>query len=121
MGLFSFLGGGGGSTRRKAADAHALVESGALLLDVREHHEWKAGHAPGALHIPLGQLPAKLSKLPRDRQIVTACRVGGRSARAAALLRREGFDVVDLGGGMLAWQREGLPLVADGGGRGRVA
>ncbi len=121
MGLFSFLTGNSGGGRRKAAEVHELVESGAVLLDVRENHEWKAGHAPRAIHIPLGQLPNKLGKLPKDRQIVTTCKVGGRSARAAAMLRQQGYDVVDLSGGMLAWQRAGLPVVTDGGGKGRVA
>lgn len=120
MGLFSFLTGGSNKSRMKPQDAQALIESGAVLVDVREPAEWKAGHAPQAVHIPLSQLPSKLSKLSKDKQIVTACKVGGRSARAAAMLRKNGYDVVDMSGGMMAWARAGLPVVASGGGKGRV-
>lgn len=90
--------------------AQALQQSGAVVLDVRTRQEFKAGHAPRSRNIPLDQLAGRLREIPAGRQVVTVCRSGARSARAAALLRSEGRDVVDVRGGMLAWQRAGLPL-----------
>ncbi len=103
-----------------AEQARQLQDQGAILLDVREQAEWRAGHAPGARHIPLGHLPGRLRELPPRRTVVTVCRSGARSARAAALLTSEGRDVVNLVGGMRAWARAGLPVVASGGRPGQV-
>ena len=101
--------------------ARQLQDQGAILLDVREGPEWRAGHAPGARHIPLRRLPARITDLPPQRTVITVCRSGHRSAGAAALLARRGRNVVNLTGGMRAWARAGLPVVAAGGGPGRVA
>lgn len=87
----------------------------AFLLDVREDDEWAAGHAPDAVHIPLGELPTRHGELPRDRQIVAICRVGGRSARATAFLRQQGLDVHNYEGGMQAWARAGGAMASTGG------
>jgi rhodanese-related sulfurtransferase len=95
----------------------AEVADDALILDVREQDEWDAGHAPGAVHIPLGDLPARLGELP-DTDLTTlavACRGGGRSSRAVAWLSQQGFDVANLAGGMKAWEGAGKQLVADAG------
>jgi rhodanese-related sulfurtransferase len=104
-----------------AAEAAAMAGNGAVLLDVREPHEWQAGHAPKARHIPLGQLARRAGELPPGRAVVTVCRSGARSARAAALLARDGRQVSNLSGGMHAWARAGLPVVVRGGGPGRIA
>lgn len=104
-----------------AGQAAALVDGGAVLLDVREAHEWRAGHAPKARHIPLGQLANRTRELPEGRPVVTVCRSGSRSRQAAAFLAREGRQVSNLAGGMHAWHRAGLPLVAKGGGSGHIA
>lgn len=105
MGLFGKRHGLG------AGEAAALVEAGeALLLDVREQDEWQAGHAPGAVHIPLGELERRVAELPRERRVVAVCRSGNRSALATASLRAAGLDVDNLEGGMKAWQKAGLPL-----------
>jgi rhodanese-related sulfurtransferase len=104
-----------------AAHAAVLAEGGTVLLDVREPHEWQAGHAPRARHIPLGELARRAAELPERRAIVTVCRSGARSARAAALLARDGREVSNLAGGMRAWARAGLPVVARSRGAGRVA
>src|SRR4051795_923966 len=101
-------------------DAAGLVEGGALLLDVREPDEWQAGHAPGAGHIPLGELGWRVEGLPNDRSIVCVCRVGGRSARATEALRGAGYEVVNLAGGMRAWAAAGQPVVTDDGSAGSV-
>jgi rhodanese-related sulfurtransferase len=103
-----------------AVEAAQLVERGAVLVDVREPHEWQAGHAPKARHIPLAQLARRATELPPGRPIITVCRSGARSARAAAMLARDGRQVSNLAGGMHAWARADLPVVAKGGGRGLI-
>ena len=83
-----------------------LVRRGAILLDVREAPEWRAGHAPGARQIPLSHLPARMKDLPPQRTVVTVCRSGHGSALAARMLARE---VINLSGGMHARARAGRP------------
>lgn len=100
--------------------ARQLLEAGAILLDVREAAEWRAGHAPGARHIPLSRLPARSRELAPQRTVITVCRSGHRSAGAAMILARQGRDVTSLSGGMRAWARAGLPVVASAGWPGRV-
>ena len=92
-----------------ARGARALVDAGALLLDVREPEEWRAEHVPGALLMPMGQVRHRQSELPRDRRVVVVCRSGGRSAAVTESLRTWGFDAVNLAGGMCAWASAGLP------------
>jgi len=90
------------------------------LLDVREQDEWDAGHIEGAQHIPLGDLGTRLAEVPTDQVVVAVCRSGSRSDRAVRGLRQSGFDAENLEGGVTAWSRAGLPLVAKGGAPGRV-
>ena len=103
-----------------ALDARTLMEGGTILLDVREPHEWQAGHVQGARHIPLGQLGQRQRELPGGRPVIVVCRTGGRSARAASLLAGQGRDVSNLRGGMRGWAASGLPVVAKGGRPGAV-
>jgi rhodanese-related sulfurtransferase len=103
-----------------AADAAELIDSGALLLDVREPEEWEAGHVPGASFVPLGSLPLRLGELPTDRRIVVMCRVGGRSAVATEALVLAGLDAVNLAGGIVAWAAEERPVVTSDGCPGTV-
>lgn len=91
------------------------------IVDVRHVNEWQAGHIDGALHIPEDDLLDRLTDLDHDRPVVTVCRSGTRSARAADVLRQEGFEAQNLDGGMEAWARAGLPFQASDGGRGTVA
>jgi rhodanese-related sulfurtransferase/DMSO/TMAO reductase YedYZ molybdopterin-dependent catalytic subunit/glyoxylase-like metal-dependent hydrolase (beta-lactamase superfamily II) len=100
--------------------AKALVDGGALLLDVREPGEWCIEHAPTAVLLPVGRVLTRQHELPRDRRIVVVCRSGGRSAAVTASLRRSGFDAVNLAGGMCAWAAAGLPVVSDAGDPGLV-
>jgi rhodanese-related sulfurtransferase len=102
-------------------DAHAAVGEGALLLDVREPEEWDAGHAPGAAHVPMREVPARAAELPRDRRIVAICRSGSRSRAIAEMLLADGYDVVNTIGGMKAWQANGFDVVTDAGTLGTVA
>ena len=101
-------------------EAAGRVESGAVLVDVREDDEWAAGHAPGARHMPLSRLQHEYQSLTPDLTIIAVCRMGGRSAKATAALRGAGYDVVNLAGGMQAWAAAGQPVVTDEGGAGVV-
>ncbi|GBD16171.1 Thiosulfate sulfurtransferase GlpE [bacterium HR26] len=86
-------------------------QAGALIVDVREPHEWRAGHIPGAVHIPLDQLATRLGELDAEREIILVCRSGNRSAHAAALLQQAGCRrVYNLSGGLIAWTRHRLPI-----------
>ncbi|MFE6054675.1 rhodanese-like domain-containing protein [Kitasatospora sp. NPDC056446] len=92
----------------------AAVPADAALLDVREQDEWDAGHVDGALHIPLGEVIARLGELPDDKLYVL-CRVGGRSAQVVQYLVQQGRDAVNVDGGMYAWEGAGRPMVSSTG------
>jgi len=82
------------------------------VLDVRSELEWRLGHVEGSHNVPLTRLPDRLSEVPRGRVVVT-CQTGYRSSIAASLLKDHGFeDVIDLVGGMTAWQGAELPTAA---------
>jgi rhodanese-related sulfurtransferase len=93
----------------------SAIPEGATVLDVREDYEWVAGHAEGALHIPLDQLPARLEELDPDEDLYVICRTGGRSFRAAQWLVGQGYSALNVAGGMDQWLETGKPLVADNG------
>jgi rhodanese-related sulfurtransferase len=83
-----------------------------VVLDVREPHEWAAGHIDGAIHIPLGEIPARVGELDPSVRTLVVCHLGGRSARATQWLHAQGHDVVNVAGGMEAWQLAGRPVVS---------
>lgn len=101
-------------------EAHRLVVGGALMIDVREDDEWAAGHAPVALHLPMGQVVERIGELPTSRTIVCMCRAGGRSGSVALHLAGSGYDVRNIAGGMQAWEAHGLPVVDASGDPGRI-
>jgi hydroxyacylglutathione hydrolase len=83
---------------------------GSVVVDVRAASEWSEGHIPGATHIPLPELAARLDELPKDRPLVLQCAGGGRSMIAASLLQAHGAaGVANLSGGFTAWRKAGLP------------
>lgn len=91
-----------------AQDLHRAVAIGKapLIVDVRSKREWDAGHIDSAMHIPLGDLAARASEIPRTRPVATICEAGYRSALAASLLARAGLDdVTTVTGGMTAWRQ----------------
>ncbi|MCG5433008.1 rhodanese-like domain-containing protein [Mycobacterium sp. MYCO198283] len=98
----------------------ATVEPPAVLLDVREPDEWRRGHAPGALHIPMGEVPARLHEIDRDAELFVVCMAGGRSLKVAEYLRTQGYEPANVTGGMLAWAAAGRPVVTDDGSPGAV-
>ncbi len=84
----------------------AELDAGATpcVLDVREARELAIAPYPfPVLHIPMGQIPARLDEIPKDRTVVCACRSGARSAQVAAFLKGQGREAVNLDGGVLAW------------------
>lgn len=83
---------------------------GATVVDVREPDEYAAAHAPGVLHIPLGEVPARVGELPADETIYVICQLGGRSAKAVEFLEARGLDAVNVAGGTAAWVEAGLPV-----------
>jgi rhodanese-related sulfurtransferase len=92
----------------------------AVLLDVREDDEWQRGHAPGAQHIPMGDVPARIHEIDVDKTLYVICHAGGRSLRVAQYLQRNGYEPVNVDGGMLAWNGAGRPVVTDDGSPGTV-
>src|ERR1700712_4232694 len=89
------------------------VPEGLWILDVREPVEWQHGRIDGAVHVPMGEIPGRLAELPQDTQLVVVCKVGGRSAQVTAWLQQQGYDAVNLSGGMLEWVASGRPIVGD--------
>jgi rhodanese-related sulfurtransferase len=91
----------------RVARALDLLEDGAVLVDVRENAEWKAGHAPQARHVPLGRLEQESRRLPKDVPVVVMCASGTRSRVAAGQLRSMGHQATSLSGGLAAWRAAG--------------
>ncbi|MGU3502697.1 rhodanese-like domain-containing protein [Mycobacterium sp. C31M] len=81
-----------------------------VLLDVREDDEWQGGHVAGAQHIPMGDVPARIDEIDRDATLYVICHAGGRSQRVAQYLARNGFEPVNVAGGMLSWVQAGRPV-----------
>jgi rhodanese-related sulfurtransferase len=90
------------------------LPEGLAVLDVREPVEWAHGHVEGAVHIPLMELQERLGEVP-DAQLLVVCKVGARSAHAAAYLLQQGRDAVNLDGGLMDWQAAGRGLVSETG------
>lgn len=99
--------------------AAQMTDAGtASLIDVRENDEWAAGHAPKAMHVPLGDLDP--SAHTDTGPLVVVCRSGGRSSKAATKLATAGLAVHNLSGGMKAWADAGHPVVREDGTPGTV-
>jgi hydroxyacylglutathione hydrolase len=94
-----------------AVEAAQQPQGGTLmLLDVRSPQEWEQGHAPGARHVFLPELPSRLAELPRAGRIAVYCDSGYRASIAASLLQRAGFDVANIPGSWQAWKACELPV-----------
>ncbi|MBL9039875.1 MAG: rhodanese-like domain-containing protein [Archangium sp.] len=97
---------------RDVSVSDVSAAKGARLIDVREPDEYagELGHIEGAVLVPLATVVAAAAAWPKDAEYVMVCRVGGRSANAAQALRRLGFGkVMNMLGGMVAWNAAGLP------------
>ncbi|MBW8712067.1 MAG: rhodanese-like domain-containing protein [Mycobacterium sp.] len=102
------------------ADVPPRFDGAVILLDVREDDEWQRGHAPGAQHIPMGQVPSRIGEIDPDAKLFVVCQAGGRSQRVAQYLARNGYTPVNVSGGMLAWAGAGRRVVTDDGATGVV-
>ena len=82
-----------------------------LLVDVRELDEFREVRIEGAALVPMSAFADRHAELPKDRQLLVMCAAGSRSAAATSFLLRNGWsDVVNVEGGIIAWQRAGLPV-----------
>jgi rhodanese-related sulfurtransferase len=102
------------------ADVPVTFDRSAVLLDVREDDEWQRGHAEGAQHIPMGDVPARLAEIDTEAALFVVCHAGGRSQRVAQYLARNGYEPINVAGGMLAWAGAGRAVVTDDGTAGTV-
>lgn len=89
--------------------AEALAQ-GAAVIDVREPAEYRTGHLPGAVSIPMGQLPSRLGEIDRSRPVYVVCASGNRSSAMVDVLTAAGFDAFNIAGGTSAWTRAGRPI-----------
>jgi rhodanese-related sulfurtransferase len=96
-----------------AQEAYEHIKDGAFLLDVRESDEVSeiSCDVENTLHIPMSLFQSKVQTIPKDKEIITICRSGGRSFVATQLLHVHGFEnVFNLSGGIMAWENSGLPI-----------
>jgi rhodanese-related sulfurtransferase len=89
-----------------AKEVEEILTEGKTLniIDVREVDEVKEGKIPGAVNIPLGLIEFRMHELDKSKEYVMVCRSGGRSGRASQFLEGQGFKVINMEGGMLAWE-----------------
>jgi rhodanese-related sulfurtransferase len=80
------------------------------VLDVRRTEEWVEQRIAGVTLIPMDQVQARLSEIPKDKRVWVVCAVGGRSGRVAEFLRQKGYDAVNVAGGVNKWVEEGRPF-----------
>ena len=102
------------------ADVPTVFDESVVLLDVREDDEWQRGHAEGAQHIPMGDVPARMAEIDPESTLYVVCHAGGRSQRVAEYLARNGYEPMNVAGGMLSWAGAGRPVVTDDGDAGTV-
>ena len=87
---------------------------GSFVLDDRQPDEFAEAHVPGAVLIPLNELPARQDEIPNDRPLLVICANGPRSARAVEALRAAGYDATNVVGGTNAWIDADFPVEGSG-------
>jgi rhodanese-related sulfurtransferase len=87
-------------------DYAALLEQGAVIIDVRTKGEFQGGHIKGSINIPLQSLESNLSKIKKDKPVITCCASGMRSASAKSILKSKGYTEVYNGGGWMSLQNK---------------
>ena len=85
-----------------------------LVLDIRNPREWTTRHIDGSVNIPLNHLQERIAEIPRDRRIAVHCAGGYRSSIAASILHQHGItNLIEMAGGLAAWDAAKLPVVAE--------
>ena len=102
-------------TLADSVDVHTVANvkdrDDVYLLDVREQWEYDEGHIPGVTLLPMGEVPARLSEIPTDKEVIVTCRSGNRSGQITDYLRQNGFDNVhNMSGGIVAWADAGYEV-----------
>lgn len=110
----------GVATEVDVAEVPTSFDESVILLDVREDDEWQRGHADGATHMPMGDVPSRMGEIDTDATLYVVCHAGGRSSRVAQYLARNGYEPINVAGGMLAWAGAGRAVVTDDGSTGTV-
>ncbi len=106
----------GAKAALSATDVSEIVDDETIdLIDVREPHEFEAGHIAGSRNIALGELTARSDEISRERKIVFYCRSGSRSAMATDAFTEAGYDARNMEGGMISWVESTLPIEPTGG------
>lgn len=90
--------------------AAAYATGTAQVVDVREPAEYRAGHVPGAVSIPMGELPGRLNEINRSKPVFVICQAGGRSSAMTDVLLHHGFDAHSVTGGTAAWTASRHPV-----------
>jgi rhodanese-related sulfurtransferase len=90
--------------------ADRIGDDDLLLVDVREVAEFRTGHVPGAVNIPMSVLPVRVHELPKDRPVHIICQSGGRSMQVTIWLAQQGYQPINVAGGTGTWVRAGGPL-----------
>jgi len=93
------------------AELAERLDASAVVVDVRQPDEYLGGHVPGAVLIPLNDVPERFGELPTDREVLVICRSGGRSYVASEFLVANGVRAVNVAGGTLAWIESGREVV----------
>lgn len=103
---------GSGDNMVSTTDVKAQLDNKAplFILDVRQPEEFRSGHIPGAVLIPLNELARRQHEIPKDREIVCVCRSGARSSSATRQLISAGYQARNMQGGMIAWQSAHYPV-----------
>ena len=107
--------GGGSATSGLANEvsvdkAYEMYQSGVFTVDVRTQEEWDEYHAPNTNLIPLDELEARLSEVPKDQEILVICRSGNRSQQGRDILLNAGYNATSMAGGLKEWYAKGYPI-----------
>ncbi len=107
---------GGGNTTTGVANevsvdkAYEMYQAGTFVVDVRTQEEWDEYHAPNTNLIPLDELEARLSEVPKDQEILVVCRSGNRSQQGRDILIAAGYNATSMAGGLKEWYAKGYPI-----------
>ncbi|MGL4305797.1 MAG: rhodanese-like domain-containing protein [Mycobacteriaceae bacterium] len=94
-----------------AKELPTKLPNSAVILDVREYQEWDGGHIAQALHIPMGEIPVRMSEIDPTLDVYVMCHSGARSLRVADYLNHNGYKCINVSDGMLGWVQAQRPVI----------